>query len=67
MAAAMAERGRDMATLDVGLFGAPLDEAQAASRLEQGFTHLVFGLPQSEPSAVLHRLDDIAGLVDKLR
>jgi len=35
--------------------------------LEQGFTHLVFGLPQSEPSAVLHRLDDIAGLVDKLR
>ena len=67
MAAAMAERGRDMATLDVGLFGAPLDEAQAASRLEQGFTHLVFGLPQSEPSAVLHRLDEIAGLVDKLR
>ena len=67
MAAAMAERGRDMATLDVGLFGAPLDEAQAASRLEQGFTHLVFGLPQSEPSAVLHRLDDIAGLVNKLR
>ena len=67
MAAAMAERGRDMATLDVGLFGAPLDEAQAASRLEQGFTHLVFGLPQSEPSAVLHRLDDIAGLVEKLR
>ena len=67
MAAAMAERGRDMATLDVGLFGAPLEEAQAASRLEQGFTHLVFGLPQSEPSAVLHRLDDIAGLVDKLR
>lgn len=67
MAAAMAERGRDMATLDVGLFGAPLDEAQAASRLEQGFTHLVFGLPQSEPSGVLHRLDDIAGLVDKLR
>ena len=67
MAEAMAERGRDMATLDVGLFGAPLDEAQAASRLEQGFTHLVFGLPQSEPSAVLHRLDDIAGLVDKLR
>ena len=67
MAAAMAERGRDMATLDVGLFGAPLDEAQAASRLEQGFTHLVFGLPQSEPSAGLHRLDDIAGLVDKLR
>jgi probable F420-dependent oxidoreductase len=67
MAAAMAERGRDMATLDVGLFGAPLDEAQAASRLEQGFTHLVFGLPQSEPSAVLHRMDDIAGLVDKLR
>jgi len=67
MAAAMAERGRDMAALDVGLFGAPLDEAQAASRLEQGFTHLVFGLPQSEPSAVLHRLDDIAGLVDKLR
>ena len=67
MAAAMAERGRDMATLDVGLFGAPLDETQAASRLEQGFTHLVFGLPQSEPSAVLHRMDDIAGLVDKLR
>ena len=67
MAAAMAERGRDMAMLDVGLFGAPLDEAQAASRLEQGFTHLVFGLPQSEPSAVLHRLDAIAGLVDRLR
>ena len=67
MANAMAARGRDMQSLEIGLFGAPLDEAQARSRLEQGFTHLVFGLPQSAPDAVLARLDEIAALVEKLR
>ena len=67
MANAMAARGRDMQSLEIGRFGAPLDEAQARSRLEQGFTHLVFGLPQSAPDAVLARLDEIAALVEKLR
>ena len=67
MANAMAARGRDMQSLEIGLFGAPLDEAQARSRLEQGFTHLVFGLPQSAPDAVFARLDEIAALVEKLR
>jgi hypothetical protein len=35
--------------------------------LEQGFTHLVFGLPQRSEREVLTQLDSIAKLVETLR
>ena len=67
MSAALAKRDRSMADLDVALFGAPADVEQATFRLEQGFTHLVFGLPQRSESEVLTHLDTIAKLSETLR
>ena len=67
MSAALAKRDRSMADLDVALFGAPANVEQATNRLEQGFTHLVFGLPQRSEREVLTQLDSIAKLVETLR
>ena len=67
MSAALEKRDRSSADLDVALFGAPADEEQANFRLEQGFTHLVFGLPQRSESEVLTHLDTIAKLAETLR
>jgi hypothetical protein len=67
MSAALEKRDRSIADLDVALFGAPADEEQANFRLEQGFTHLVFGLPQRSESEVLTHLDTIAKLAETLR
>jgi len=35
--------------------------------LEQGFTHLVFGLPQGSEAEVLTQLDKVAKIVEALR
>ena len=67
MSAALEKRDRSLADLDVALFGAPADEEQATFRLEQGFTHLIFGLPQRSESDVLTHLDTIAKLAETLR
>ncbi|MCH9820066.1 MAG: LLM class F420-dependent oxidoreductase [Gammaproteobacteria bacterium] len=67
MSAALAKRDRSMADLDVALFGAPANVEQATNRLEQGFKHLVFGLPQRSEREVLTQLDSIAKLVETLR
>ena len=67
MQAAMEARGRSMSELSVALFGAPLDADKARGRLEQGFTDLIFGLPQSNPDDVLAHLDRVASVVQELR
>lgn len=67
MRAALENRGREMADLDIALFGAPLDEDKAKGRIEQGFTDLIFGLPQSSPDKVLSHLDQVAELVQRIR
>ena len=64
---ACAKRGRDVAEIQLALFGAPLDEAQARGRLEQGFGDLVFNLPSEGPEKTLPRLDRIAALAERLR
>lgn len=59
--------GRDFDSLTLALFGAPTDPEQLAGRLEQGFTELIFGLPQSEPDKVLRVLDEHAKLAEQFR
>jgi probable F420-dependent oxidoreductase len=67
MKEALEKRGRSLSDLDIALFGAPLDEDKAKGRIDQGFTDLIFGLPQSEPDKVLAHLDKVAELVQRLR
>ena len=67
MKAALEARGRSMDDLTTALFGAPMDVDKLKGRLEQGFTDLIFSLPQSSPEKVLARLDQIADLVARVR
>ena len=59
--------GRNADDMDIALFGAPTDVDKLAGRIEQGFTDLIFGLPQSEPKKVLAALDNIAKVVEQAR
>ena len=61
------KRGRNVADIQLALFGAPIDEAQARGRLEQGFGDLVFNLPSEGVDKTLPRLDRIAARAERLR
>lgn len=61
------KRGRSMDGVPVALFGAPTDLDQLKGRLEQGFTDLIFGLPQTSKDKVLARLDLVAEVAEKAR
>lgn len=67
LANAMQARGRDMADLDLALFGSPMDAAQCAGRIEQGFDHIVFGVPAEDADTVLPVLDRIVEVVAAIR
>lgn len=67
MESALAARGRQVADLDLALFGAPTDYDEAKGRIEQGFDELVFWLPDAEADTVLPQLDRIAELAERLR
>lgn len=60
---ACADIGRDMATLEIGLFGAPDNADKLAELAAQGLTRAVFVLPQGPEDEVLKRLDELAELV----
>ena len=60
--AACEKRGRPVDSVTLALFGAPTNPEQLAGRLDQGFTELIFGLPQGTPAEVLTRLDELAKL-----
>jgi probable F420-dependent oxidoreductase len=64
---ALAAKGRQVADLDLALFGAPTDYDALKGRLEQGFDELVFWLPDAGSDKVLPVLDDIAALAEKAR
>ena len=64
---AVERAGRSMDEITLALFGAPADEAGARSRIEQGFSELVFGLPAAPRDKVLPLLDRYATLAQKLR
>lgn len=67
MSAALEKRGRKLEDLTIALFGAPLNVEQARGRIDQGFTDLIFGLPQSNRDKVLEHLDRVAAVVEQLR
>jgi probable F420-dependent oxidoreductase len=57
--------GRDMASIELGVFGCPADPAVIDSYAEMGFTRVVLGLPPAEESTVLRALDGYADVVDR--
>lgn len=60
-------RGRKTEDMAVALFGAPADAEQVKSRIDQGFTDIIFGLPQSSADKVLAQLDKVAEVAEKVR
>lgn len=59
-------RGRNDQPL-LAMFGVPPDEAFITAKLEQGFSHLVFGLPPEGEEVVLPLLDQYAAIAEKMR
>jgi probable F420-dependent oxidoreductase len=60
-------RDRKTEDMAVALFGAPADADQVKSRIDQGFTDIIFGLPQSSADKVLVQLDKVAEVAEKVR
>ena len=60
-------RGRDVDSITLALFGAPTNLDQLKGRIDQGFTELIFGLPQGDADEVLPALDKIAKLAEACR
>lgn len=67
MKEAAEKRGRRFEDITLALFGAPNDAEQLNGRIEQGFSELVFGLPQGNRDEVLATLDQYAKLVETAR
>ena len=61
------KRGRNADDMAISLFGAPTDVDQIKGRIDQGFTDIIFGLPQSEPDKVLAHLDKVTKIVEQVR
>ncbi|MBJ39038.1 MAG: LLM class F420-dependent oxidoreductase [Gammaproteobacteria bacterium] len=67
MRAAVEKAGRNPDEIELALFAAPRDPDQLAGRIEQGFSELVFGLPQAPADKVLAALDSLAETVARIR
>ncbi|MGB0113649.1 MAG: LLM class F420-dependent oxidoreductase [Ilumatobacteraceae bacterium] len=65
--AACDDIGRDPATVEIGLFAAPPDEAKLLELAASGVSRAVFGLPQGPRDEVLAALEAMAPLVEALR
>jgi probable F420-dependent oxidoreductase len=65
--AAAEKAGRDFDSITLALFGAPNDPTKLEGRIEQGFTELIFGLPQGDADVVLPELDRLAGIASNFR
>jgi probable F420-dependent oxidoreductase len=65
--AACERRGRDFSTITLGLFMAPMDEAEINARIAEGYTELIFAVPAEDRDSVLGQLDRIADFADKIR
>ncbi|MSR14177.1 MAG: LLM class F420-dependent oxidoreductase [Gammaproteobacteria bacterium] len=59
--------GRSMEDLTLALFSASQDFAEAQTRLQEGYTDFIFGLPSVDRETVLSELDKISALAGKLR
>lgn len=61
---AAAAAGRDVSTIDKGIFGAPPDAAKIAELEEAGVTRAIFGLPQGPRDDVLRAMDALMPFVE---
>lgn len=59
--------GRDPETVELGVFGAPPDEAKLVDLAAKGARRAVLGLPQGPRDEVLAALDAMAPLVEAMR
>jgi probable F420-dependent oxidoreductase len=58
--------GRDVATIELGVFDAPPDEAKLAGLAKAGLTRAVVSMPQGPRDEVLAELERVAPLIDAL-
>lgn len=65
--ASMQAAGRQVSDLEIALFGAPPDIDKLHGRIEQGFNHLIFNLPDADADKVLPLLDKYATLAEQVR
>ncbi len=59
--------GRDPASIEIGVFGAPTDEARLTELATRGVRRAVLGLPQGPRDEVLAALDSMAPVVEAMR
>ena len=64
---ALETKGRKKSDITLAMFGVPADEHFVSQKLEEGFTHLVFGLPPAGEDRILPLLDKFAKLAKKYR
>ena len=67
MRAVADEAGRDMATIQTGVFGVPAREEIVSELLEIGFERIAFRLPSETEAEILPRLDKYAALIASMR
>jgi probable F420-dependent oxidoreductase len=61
------KRDREFTDITLGLFFAPLDEAEARTLVAQGYSELIFAVPSEPRDVVLGHLDAIAAFADRIR
>lgn len=57
--------GRDMATIELGVFACPADPAVLDQYAELGFTRVVLALPPADEATVLRRLDSYSDVLER--
>ncbi len=60
-------RGRDFSEIGLGLFMAPMNEAEANARIAEGYTDMIFAVAAEDRDSVLTNLDRIADFATKIR
>lgn len=67
VAKACDEIGRDPKSVELGIFGAPADEAKLTELATSGVSRAVFTLPQGPRDEVLAEVERVAPLIDAMR
>jgi probable F420-dependent oxidoreductase len=58
------EAGRDPASIEIGIYGCPMREAEVEAYRDAGVDRIVFWLPADEPDTVLSAVEHAATFVD---
>ena len=64
---ALLKRGRQLSDITLAMFGMIPDKDLVQSKIDAGFSHLVFGLPPEPADKVLPLLDDYASFAESMR